>query len=183
MRLTTARLVLREFDEADVPAVFSYQSDPRYLQHTPWTTRTEPEVREFVRMLAGWADERPRTRFQLAIAREDDVVIGTAGVRLAEASSREAEFGCELAPHAWGHGYGLEAGRAIVEFAFRTLGLHRIFAYTLAENAAAIVLAERLGMRREGRLRQNAWAQGRWTDTVIYGLLSDEWAPSPPSSA
>jgi aminoglycoside 6'-N-acetyltransferase len=34
---------------------------------------------------------------------------------------------------------------------------------------------ERLGMRREGHLRQSTWAKGEWTDDLVYGLLHEEW--------
>jgi hypothetical protein len=57
MEIRTPRLLLRDFVESDVPSVWGYQSDPRYLQHTPWKTRTENAAREFVLMLIGWAND------------------------------------------------------------------------------------------------------------------------------
>lgn len=127
-------------------------------------------------MLVKWATEEPRTKFQLAMVR-DGVVIGNCGIRLSAPGGHEAEFGCELSPAAWGHGYALEASRALLEFGFRAHRLHRVFSSTIAENAAAVSLAERLGMRREGCCRENVWMRGRWHSTILLGILENEWKP------
>ena len=51
-------------------------------------------------------------------------------------------------------------------------GQRRVIACCDPRDAASL---ERLGMRREGHLRQSAWAEGEWTDELVYGLLPDEW--------
>jgi [ribosomal protein S5]-alanine N-acetyltransferase len=55
--LTTQRLVLREFEETDCPAVLAYQSDPLYVHCYRWTHRTEQDVREFVQMFMARREE------------------------------------------------------------------------------------------------------------------------------
>ena len=50
MQLTTDRLILREFVEADWPAVLAYQRDPRYLRYTHWIDRSPQDVKQFVQM-------------------------------------------------------------------------------------------------------------------------------------
>lgn len=176
MEIRTPRLLLRDFVESDVPSVWGYQSDPRYLQHTPWKTRTENEAREFVLMLIGWANDEPRTKYQLAIVREGSV-IGSCGIRLVSNEDHEAEFGCEIDPRVWGNGYAKEAGGAMLEFAFRTLRIHRVFSETVSENEAAIAIGEKLGMKREGCLRERQRIGERWLDTVVLGILENEWSP------
>jgi len=59
-----------------------------------------------------------------------------------------------------GHGYATEAARAIVAFGFDTLGLHRIAATCVADNAASAHVLEKIGFRREGRLREVARYKG-----------------------
>ena len=105
MMLTTARLVLREFEEGDWPAVLAYQSDPRYLRFYEWEGRTEQGVRDFVGMFLGYQREEPRYRFQLAVTlRADGRLIGNFGVRLPAPGARVAVIGYELAPEQWGRG-------------------------------------------------------------------------------
>ena len=176
MMLTTARLVLREFEEGDWPAVLAYQSDPRYLRFYAWEGRTEEGVRDFVGMFLGYEREEPRYRFQLAVTlRADGRLIGNCGVRLPAPRARVAELGYELAPEHWGRGYATEAARAMAAFGFGELGLHRLQSNCVADNTASARVLEKLGMRREGRLREAQWYKGRWWDTLLYGLLEGEW--------
>lgn len=147
MEIATARLRLREFSPADVDAVWAYQADPRYQLHNGRRSPTREEAEALVAMLCAWQHESPRCKYQLAITL-DGALIGTCGVRKAEGASREAEFGCELDPRHWGHGYALEASRAIVDFGFSGMGLARVVAITAPANTPAIRLAEALGFRR-----------------------------------
>ena len=179
MRITTARLVLREFVPGDWPDVLAFQRDPRYLRYYAWTDRSEAEVREFVQMFVSQQAERPRRKFQLAIILPDSGrLIGDCGIRRKPGNEWEADIGYELSPEHWGRGYATEAASALVDFGFRELQLHRISSWCIADNAASAGVLERLGLRQEGRLRENEYFKGRWWDTLLYGLLESEWRAS-----
>jgi ribosomal-protein-alanine N-acetyltransferase len=179
MELTTQRLILCEFVAEDWPAVLAYQSDPRYLRYYEWTERTEADVRSFVQRFLDWQAAKPRIKYQLKITLpEDGRLIGNCGVRLEEAGAAVGDVGYEIAPAYWGRGYATEAARAIMDFGFEELGLHRVWSYTVAENAASQRVMEKLGMRYEGRLRETQWYKGCWWDTVVYGILKEEWGLS-----
>ena len=176
MRITTSRLVLREFVSDDWPDVLAYQGDPRYLRFYPWTDRTEAEARDFVQMFLDQQADHPRRKFQLAITLPDSGrLIGSCGIRRKPDNNREADIGYELAPEHWGRGYATEAAMAMVDFGFRELELHRISSWCIADNAPSARVLERVGLRLEGRLRENDYFKGRWWDTLLYGLLEDEW--------
>jgi [ribosomal protein S5]-alanine N-acetyltransferase len=176
MILTTNRLILREFVADDWPAVLAYQSDPRYLRYYDWTERSAEDVRTFVQMFLDWQQQQPRHKFQLAVTlKADGRLIGNCGIRLASPGAQSAEIGYELAPDQWGHGYATEAARTIVAFGFGELGLHRITADCIAENLASAHVLEKIGMRREGQLRESEWMKGRWWDALLYGILDREW--------
>ena len=179
MRIATDRLVLREFLADDWPDVLAYQRDPRYLRFYPWTDRTEAEVRDFVQMFVDQQAELPRRKFQFAATFPDaGLVIGSCGIRHKPENDLEADIGFELAPEHWGRGYATEAALSIVRFGFRELGLHRISSWCIADNAASARVLERVGLRQEGRLRENEYFKGRWWDTLLYGLLESEWRTS-----
>ena len=178
MEIATERLVLREFGQEDWRAVLDYQRDPLYLRFYPWKDRSEAEVRDFVEMFCGWQTEQPRRRFQLAIVlREDGRLIGNCGIRRKIDNDWEADLGYELAPQYWGCGYATEAGRAMVDFGFRELGLRRISSWCIADNIASVRVLERLGFGNEGRLTRNEYFKGQWWDTLLFGLLADDWQP------
>jgi RimJ/RimL family protein N-acetyltransferase len=177
METRTDRLHLREFVEADWPAVLAYQSNPDYLRYYSWESRHPADVQAFVRRFVSWQQEQPRTKYQLAIVLPAEKrLIGNCGVRLEQADSPEAELGYEIDPNYWGLGYATEAARAMVTFGFKARGLHRIWAACLADNLGSQRVLEKLGMRCEGRLRENSWFKGRWWDTLVYSLLEYEWS-------
>ncbi|RME98129.1 MAG: N-acetyltransferase [Chloroflexi bacterium] len=176
MRLETDRLVLREFTARDVPAVLAYQVDPRYLRFYPWTQRTRQDVAEFVQMFISQQKQRPRTKFQLAVElKETRQLIGNCGIRMAFANAHQADIGYELAPEQWGCGYATEAARTMLRFGFTELGVHRIWSWCIAENTGSVRVLEKLGMRLEGRLRDNEYFKGRWWDTLQFAILEHEW--------
>jgi [ribosomal protein S5]-alanine N-acetyltransferase len=142
MELRSPRLLLRDFDDADAARVFEYQQSPAYLEHYDGPAPTREEVRDLVERFRRWAAEMPRTSYQLAITL-DSYLIGTSGVRRHQ--NEPAEFGCELDPHFWGHGYALEASATLLTFARNELQIDRVLARTLPDNRAAIRLAEQLG--------------------------------------
>jgi RimJ/RimL family protein N-acetyltransferase len=176
MELHTPRLLLREFVTADWPAVLAYQRDPRYLQYYEWTDRTPGDAQRFVQMFIDQQDEQPRRKFQLAVVLKDSgQLIGNCGVRQDAVTSHEAEIGYEIAPAHWGHGYATEAARAIMQFGFAELKVHRIGAWCIAENVASARVLEKIGVKLEGRLRDMEYFKGRWWDTLLYGMLEHEW--------
>jgi len=91
------------------------------------------------------------------------------------ADALEGDIGYELSPKYWGYGYATEAARAIVEFGFTQLRLHRIWSWCIAENVGSARVLQKLGMQAEGRKRENEYFKGRWWDTLVFGMLDYEW--------
>lgn len=76
---------------------------------------------------------------------------------------------------AWGRGYGGEATRLMVDYAFATLNLHRIQLHVCAENAPAIRIYEKAGFVKEGVLRQAMYRRGGYVDFWVMGILREDW--------
>ena len=176
MKLETERLILRDFVKDDWQRVLEYQSDPLYLRYYKWTERTPEAVREFVGWFLEHQKQKPRIKFQLAVTlKSNHQLIGNCGVRMDEVSAIEADMGYELDPKHWNHGYATEAAHAIVDFGFRHFSVHRIWAACIAENTASAHVLEKLGMKLEGRFRENRHFKGRWWDSLYYAILAEEW--------
>jgi len=79
------------------------------------------------------------------------------------------------APAHQGRGYATEASRALLDFAFETMGLHRVVGRAEARNLASARVLEKLGMRLEARLIENEWVKGEWQSEVVYAILDREW--------
>lgn len=176
MKLETERLILRDFVKEDWQRVLEYQAHPLYLRYNEWTDRTPEAVQEFVGWFLNHQRQEPRIKFQLAmVLKATGVLIGNCGARREKEGAIEADIGYELDPAYWNHGYATEAAHAIVDFGFQHFGVHRIWAECVADNTGSAHVLEKLGMKLEGRLRENKYFKGRWWDTLIYALLADEW--------
>ena len=176
MRLETERLILREFTPDDWLTVWEYQREPRYLRYYEWADRTQEDVRAFIERFIAHQQARPRIRFQLAVViKSGGELIGNCGIRRDSIDSHEADIGYELAPQHWGQGYATEAARAIVAFGFSELGLHRISAECVLDNAGSIRVLRKAGMQLEGQLRHKEYYKGRWWDRLLFAVLEDEW--------
>ncbi|KAF2432525.1 GNAT family acetyltransferase [Tothia fuscella] len=88
---------------------------------------------------------------------------------------RTLDIGILIAPQYRGHGYGSDAIRWVLNWGFRTAGLHRIGLQSGSFNTGAIVIWQRLGFNEDGRDREAVWENGGWHDEVRFSILEDEW--------
>jgi RimJ/RimL family protein N-acetyltransferase len=75
----------------------------------------------------------------------------------------------------WGRGYGREAIRLLLDYAFRLRNLRRVWLSVNGNNERAIRAYRACGFVEEGRLRQHAWSNGAYIDLVQMGILRAEW--------
>jgi ribosomal-protein-alanine N-acetyltransferase len=176
MLLRTNRLLLRDFVESDWPALHAVESLPEVAQFQDFATRTPEQSRAYVLDSMKGAAEDPRLTYDLAvILLADNFLIGRCGLGLTDPDVGEAALWYTLHPAHWSQGYTTEAARAIVDFGFRELRLHRIWADCDPANVGSWRVLEKIGMHREGHLRENAWIKGEWVDSLIYAILDHEW--------
>jgi ribosomal-protein-alanine N-acetyltransferase len=176
MKLTTERLILRDFVESDWEATLAYQQEPLYLRYNEWTSRTADEVREFIQMFLNHQKQEPRFKFQFAITlKTDGHLIGNCGVRKDFVTAREGDIGYELDPRYWGKGYATEAAQIMLDFGFSHLNLQRVSAWCVAENVGSARVLEKLGMRLKNRTQENHYFKGKWWDTLTYAISQEEW--------
>ena len=170
------RVRLRWIEERDVDDLFAIFSDPDLLRY--WSSGPMVEVVE-ARALMNQIHERFQdgSLFQWGIATlEDDRVIGTSTLYAIDRKNGRAEIGFILRASCHGRGYAREAVAAVIDHAFRSLGLRRIEADVDPRNEASIRLLEGLGFVREGVLRERWCVDGKITDTLLLGLLRREWS-------
>ncbi|MFJ7589381.1 GNAT family N-acetyltransferase [Streptomyces sp. NPDC097617] len=115
----------------------------------------------------------------------DGTPIGMADYRDLDPFARVATVGLTIGERdRWGRGYGSEALRLLVNHLFGTFGLHRIELDTWSGNERAVHAFTRAGFHEEGRRRDAILVAGTRYDTVLFGMLRDEWpnTPHPTSS-
>lgn len=176
--ITTRRLRLRDFRDDDLDGLSALVGDDRLTRTLAFDSLDREQAAGMLRSAVGWAADRPRTEYYLAVTLRDgdDVPIGF--VRLGLTDVRAGKLGYLIAAEHWNHGYATEAAAAMLDLAFGPLGLHRVSAAIGPDNAASIAVAERLGLVREGRMRENVFTNGAWRDSLLYAVLAAEWARS-----
>lgn len=88
---------------------------------------------------------------------------------------RGSELGIDIKREYQGQGYGTEAIRWALDWAFYSVGLHRVELTVLGWNPRAARLYESIGFPEEGRRRECLYRDGRWWDEMHMGLLHREW--------
>jgi RimJ/RimL family protein N-acetyltransferase len=110
---------------------------------------------------------------------DNNELVGTLGFYEIEWSNRVAWLGMGIGDRgAWGKGYGTEALRLALQYAFDELNLHRLTLTVIDYNERAIALYEKAGFRREGVFREFGKRDGKRYDMYLYGLLRPEWEAS-----
>jgi RimJ/RimL family protein N-acetyltransferase len=179
MELNTERLKLREITQQDFKEVHEYASDLETVKYMPFGPNTEEETREFISRNLKRQQEEPRTDYGFGIIlKHENRFIGACGIHAV--TKVQASIGYILNQKYWGHGYATEAAKALVDFLFSKLGVHRVYASCDPENHASIRVLEKLGMSLEGRLRENMNIRGEYRDSLIFGLLVNEWKTNNP---
>jgi [ribosomal protein S5]-alanine N-acetyltransferase len=166
----TARLAMRAQAVDDAATLHEAYRDEELMRY--WSSAPHATVEESAAYLMPRVDHEHWRGWSITL-QGDDRAIGTLG-----ASTRRegvSEIGYLLLRSAWGKGYAREAVTALIDLLFAE-GNRRIFADTDPDNAASIGLLESLGFRREGLLRAEWETHIGVRDSVILGLLRDEWA-------
>lgn len=171
--METERLLIRKFSPADHRDLFEYLSREEVVKYEPYEVFTEEEsLREAVRR-----SENPD--FLAVCLKDGGKMIGN--IYLSKREFDTWELGYVFNSDYHGRGYATEAAKAAVDDAFRNRGARRVIAMCNPLNERSWKLLERLGMRREGHLRQNIYFKKDksgcpiWLDTYEYGILYSEW--------
>lgn len=170
----TEHLILRRFTQADAPDLAAFIAHASVQRAVPEMEPTEAGIRRYIERQNSYQPFEQDKVFDLgAQTIEDNRLVGL--LTLIRKEGGQGAMGWALGVDYRGQGYATEAARALLLYAFASLGLHRIEAEMSSANEPSWRLAERLGMRREGHLRQATVQDGQWLDTFVYGILYDEW--------
>jgi RimJ/RimL family protein N-acetyltransferase len=163
--LVTDRLVLRRSRPEDAETISAYRSDPEVHRQQGWE-RTDPEgIRADIEEMARRAPGEPGGWVQFSVEeREGGRLVGDVGINPAEGEPGVIKVGYTMSPAVQGRGYATEAVRALLDYAFGTLGADVARAYASADNLPSIRVAEKVGMRLIERFEH------REGDEVWFGV-------------
>jgi ribosomal-protein-alanine N-acetyltransferase len=170
--LRTARLTLRPFTLADAPTMQSLAGDREVALNTLTIPHPYPDG-----AAEEWISTPSKPENHVCAIDLNGQVIGAIGVHI-DALHQRAEMGYWVGVPYWGNGYATEAAAAMVGYAFEVLGVNRVFAYHFTRNPSSGRVLHKIGMRREGTLRQHFIKWGEPLDVEFYGIVRADWPPA-----
>jgi RimJ/RimL family protein N-acetyltransferase len=167
------RIYFRPLDLEDEPQLRKWINDPvnrQYLLHRgPLNSLRE---REFIESQGKSASDYVFG----VVARQGERLIGTVGLHRIDAVNRSATLGLQIGDNASkGRGYGREAVRLALKYAFEELNLNRVELSVFADNWRAIRTYQKVGFVQEGCARQAQYRNGRYQDEYRFAMLRSEW--------
>jgi [ribosomal protein S5]-alanine N-acetyltransferase len=173
--LHTPRLILRPLRMEDAEDMFEYAVDPEIASNGLWEPfktlqDSYDDLKEIVENYANdsymeWAVEH----------QADKKMIGRIGLHGYHKKDERADMGYAYNRKYWGQGYGTEAARRVLEYAFCDLNLHRVSASALPDNIGSIKVLTNIGMQYEGMKREVTMVRGKRDTLYCYSILKPEW--------
>ncbi|MGC5344440.1 GNAT family N-acetyltransferase [Streptomyces sp. DT24] len=126
-------------------------------------------------LLQRYADRQATDTGRIYGIRLDGTLVGGVMFPAFDAASGVCEVGCWLEPAGQGRGLVTRAARKLIDWAVEERGMHRVEWRASSANTRSVAVAQRLGMTRDGVLREDTPHRGVRQDTEIWSVLAPEW--------
>jgi len=171
------RLLLRPLASTDLRRCVKWFSDPQVIyflgRNSPITLAEEERW---------FRDYERRTDEQIFAIEVAGTHVGNLGLHKIDRTHRKADVGIVIGESAyWSKGYGTEAMRIALRYAFGELGLNKVSLDVLEYNTRAIRTYEKLGFQPEGLRREDIYKDGRFVNVLRMGILAREMREDGPS--
>jgi RimJ/RimL family protein N-acetyltransferase len=172
--LAGAGFTLRELELTDAPsllAMLTTEEVTRFISPPPTT------VEGFERFITWTRQQRAAGQYICfaVVPVGMNTAIGLFQVRSLSPDFSTAEWGFALGSEFWGTGLFVDGARLVIEFAFDTVGIHRLEARASVENGRGNGALRKLGAVQEGVLRRAFLRNGRYHDQVLWSLIDTDW--------
>jgi RimJ/RimL family protein N-acetyltransferase len=161
--------------QKDLEAFVNYRKIEQIARYQSWSSYNMEDGEKLLQNMQAVPFGQPGYWFQLAIVREgNEELAGDLALHVID--EQQIEVGFTLAPAFQGKGIAKGALKALLDFVFQGLAMHRVFAITDTRNSAAVQLLESLNFRREAEFKQHLYFKGQWCSEYQYALLQEEWS-------
>jgi [ribosomal protein S5]-alanine N-acetyltransferase len=180
--LESPRLTLRPLSEADADSIAALANDwdvTKYMIVLPYPYEPKHAI-EWIKRHADGLEAGREIHWGITRRGNDGSpgeLLGVIGVHL-ESPHHRASFGYWLGKRHWGHGFATEAAQAVVRYVFDVLRLNRLWAEHMPDNPASGRILKKIGMKQEGVLRRHIYKWETYHDSVVYGMLREDYEAS-----
>jgi diamine N-acetyltransferase len=178
--MLTGNLVrLRAIEMEDLDRYLAWVNDEEVMRYVAASAFPFSRVQEedFLRELV--KHTRPPEIAYAIETLEDGTHIGSVGLHKVGGPAHTAELGIMIGDKAyWNRGFGTDTITTTLYFAFEELNLNRVSLTVDEDNGRGIACYRKCGFIEEGRLRQDRYRGGKYYDTLVMGVLRDEFRAS-----
>lgn len=167
-------ITLRELKRSDAPtllAMLSTEEVSRFVSPPPTTVEGYEKFIEWT--------HRKRTAGEVVcfgiVPDGMTAAVGIIQVRALEKDFGTAEWGFALGSAVWGTGVFQESAELVMEFAFDTVGVHRLEARAALRNLRGNGALKKIGAKQEGILRKSFQRNGEYLDQALWTVLDEDW--------
>jgi ribosomal-protein-serine acetyltransferase len=166
--------MLRELRPSDAESLFAELTSPdvrRFMWAPP------PNAAAFTQFIDWAHTERSTGKYVCygIVPRGEADAVGVFELRQLQPGFFRGELGFVMASRLWGRGVFPEGAKLLLDFAFRTVRVHRIEARAAVDNARGNAALQKLGAQREGRLRDAFWREDHYIDQFLWAILDSDW--------
>lgn len=172
--ITTNRLILTPMEESDIEFIFMLEKRIESYQYDSDNEPTSEEVIKRCKWFIERAKSLPNEGAIRWIVRKDNIMIGEVHFTCNYEKTHEWEIGYKFIKEEWGNGFASEAVKAVIKYAFEHFNVNRIVAFLNVENKRSEALVERVGLIKEGCLREVRIIGGKYYNEYIYSILKWE---------
>ncbi|MED4035918.1 GNAT family N-acetyltransferase [Niallia taxi] len=176
--IETERLTLRPFNENDLDIIMNLYSNEEIMRYMPNDVMSAERAQKHLNKVVSDWEGKPQVNFEMAvISKNDQEKIGRSRIHL-NYETDTAMIGWLLLKQGWGKGYATEMTRALIDYSFDVLNVHRVCALCNPKNVGSWRVLEKCNMRREAHFIQKCkYVKGgniTWEDELEYAILESE---------
>lgn len=179
INIETNRLIIRDHLHSDLDSMHKLLSDSLAMYYLPdIRTNSFEESKLNLETAIKEASLIDRQKFFFTIVnKKERNYIGEIGFTITENTpkGKRVHLGYFILQKYWGKGFVTEAAKAIIDFAFENVGVHKITTGCIKENIGSEKVMKKCNMKKEAEFIKHIWHDGKWKDRVEYGLLREDW--------